>query len=222
MDISRFELLLDFAEETRLHTLPYKISEVLGEKELEDDYTSTVFRDDEEKFGVKWNYESCGIIKEDVSDTEKYIKKLISTLELINNVAPIGIMAKRTLRIDWIFPSKEKEFDVLEKKYRQIFIREHELFSRCSDSSVVIDMEYEGVTLHHQSGAMRLSQLQEMFKVFTIREGHPPLFLFINNEVTDSHPIQYTKDDMDKFIEYSFQISKSHAENFGKIVGRLL
>ncbi len=222
MDISKFELSLDFAEETRLHTLSYKISEVLGETELEDNYIPTVFRDNKEKFGVKWDYVSCGIIKEDVSDAEEYIKKLISTLELINNVAPIGIMPKRTLRIDWIFPSKENEFDVLEKKYRQMFVQEHGLFSRGFDSSVVIDMEYEGVTLHHQSGAMRLSQLQEMYKVFTIREGHPPLFLFINNEVTDSHPIQYTKDGMDKFIDHSFQISKSNAEKFGKIVGGLL
>lgn len=222
MNISRFELSLDFSEETRLHTLPYLVSEALGEQELEEDYTSTVFRNEKDKFAVRWNCEICGIIREDVNSGQECIKEFVSTLETINNVAPIGRISGRALRINWIFPSKEKQFNALEMKYRQLFIKENELFSLGYDSSVICDMKYDESILHHQSGAMGLAQLQEGFKTFTIKEGHPSLFLFLTTEVEDSRLVTYTKDDMGRFMHYSFQLCNSHAENFGKIVGRIL
>jgi len=223
MNISRFELILDFAEETRLHTHSHIVSKALGEELLDEEYQPVIVRDEKDKFGVRWDYEECGIIKEDIGDEKECINTFVATLESINNVAPLGKLSMRYLRVDWIFPVSDKyDFKTLEVKYRQAFIKENELFRECYDSSVVIDMKYDQLTLHHQSGAMDLAQLQDMFKVFTIKEGHPSLFLFLNTQVTDKQLTTYSRDDMENFIQHSFQLCKTHAEVFGKTVEGIL
>ncbi len=223
MEISRLELVLDIAEEAKLHTHSYNVSKTLGEELSDEEYQPIIVRDEKNKFGIRWDYETCGIITENVENENDCINKFISTLESINKVAPFGKFSTRKLRVDWIFPVNEKyDFKTLELKYRHIFIKDNEIFKKCYDSSVVMDMSYEHIKLHHQSGTMDISQLQNMFKVFTIKKGHPTLFLFLNTEASESRIINYSVDNMKEFILYSFNLCKNQAEEFGKMMEAVL
>jgi hypothetical protein len=223
MNISTFELALFFAEETQLKMYTSAVSEVLGEQMLEEEYEPCVVRKEKEKLAIYWRYDSCGILKEDVSNVQEVIKKFSTTIEIINGVAPIRKLSSKRLRIDWVMPVNSKyDYKNLEMKYRKAFIRENPLFKEGYDSSVVLDMKYDKLVLHHQSGAMGIAQLQSDYRQFKTKEGYPLLFLFVNSYVTDDQLEDYSKESIGIFIKDSYKLIKSHAQEFEKMMEGVL
>ena len=223
MNIRVVELKIEFAEETRLRTHATMVAEVLGSEIPGEEIEPVLMREENSKFAVRWVYERCAIRKEDVDDIGGCIDIFISTIESINKVAPVGKLSSTILRVDWVYPNKSKsDFGELETKYRQSLVKSNELFQNICDSSVIIDMKYGNLMLHHQSGIMGAPQLQEDWRAFRIERGHPSLFVFLTTVVTDKELKQYSSGNMGGFINDSFKLMKSHAEHFGKFMEEIL
>lgn len=223
MNISAFELTLIFAEDTRLKTYVGAVSEALGEEITGEISQPVIVRRGKEKFAARWDYAKCSMLKEDVDNSNECINEFIETIETINGVAPIGKLSSRNIRVDWVLPVNDKyNFKKLEVEYRRIFIKQTSLSNKAYDSSVLLDIKCDQGILHHQSGPMGIAQLQDGWRSFKTKDGYPNLFLFIDSVINDEQLIEYSKLDMKKFVKNSFQLCKSHAENFEKIVGGVL
>ena len=222
MFISRFELLLDIAEDAKIRTPAKSLREIFTNggfgKDNQDEHIG--MRDDKDKFGISWRYSQISIIQEDYQNSaDECVKKFQTNINKINNVAPIGKLSRKRLKVHWIIPSVNfKDFVSLEKKYRDIFINDKPLFKDCTDSSIVIDMRYGGWLLHHQSGPMKLEQLQTEFRVFKIKEGHPKLFIFLDTVLFDDELAQYSVGSMEQFMSNGFTLCQSHADGFQKVL----
>lgn len=223
MNTSAFELRLTFAEGTKLRTHAGRVAQVLGSEVPEEEIEPVIMRRNNAKFAVHWEYDYCAMVKEDVDNVAECINTFISTTESINKVAPIGQLSSKLLRVNWIYPNKGKsDFSQLEMKYRQSFVKNSELFQNAFDSSVIIDMKYGELILHHQSGIMDVVQLQKDWRVFKIKGGHPSLFVFLTTEVTDKQLTEYSSENMGSFINDSFKLMRSHAEHFEKFTEAIL
>lgn len=225
MILSTIELILDFAKSAQPHTPARAVFEALGGQVREEkrprEPVATI-RNAKEKMAVRWDYESFNIVKEDVDDVPKCVSTLIKTIETVNKVVPIGKVSRKTFRVYWILPASKYDFRNLEMKYRQTFIKDNELFSNCIDSTIVIDMEYDKWKLSHQSGAMGLAQLQGQYRVFSIREGHAGLFIFLATTVIDEQLDGYAKTTMENFLNKSYNICRSHSNKFEIIMKGVL
>lgn len=217
MDINSIELRLEFAGPTQLKDYSTLVADVLGGQEEREEPESIIVRRAKEKVAISWNYDSCGLVKEDAEDSEECIKTFMDILESINAVAPIGILSERVLRADWVFPVDPKcKFRDLEARYRELFVENTALFEGAFDSSLVIDMKRGKRLLHHESGAMAIAQLREDWRVFATARGHPVLFLFLNTFVTDTQSAEYTRESLASFALGAFQLCESHAKAFEK------
>lgn len=225
MIIVRLELILEFQENTKIRTPARSVFEILGgqvsdvQKPREP---NAIIRREKEKFAVRWDYDSCKILHEDVYNYGECIKDIITLLEKINKVAPIGSLSCKKLITFWILPTDKYDFKSLELKYRQAFIKENELFTDCIDSSVVVDMKRDGLVLSHQSGAMELSQLQNDFREFKIKGDFPKIFLFLSSTIVSKITSKYLTTDMEEFITGSLEMCKSHSDNFEKMMRGVL
>ena len=157
-----------------------------------------------------------------MDDGPKCISTFIKTIGTVNKVAPIGKVSSKTLRVYWILPVNKYDFGNLEMKYRQMFIKDSGIFSNCVDSTIVIDMKYDKWKFSHQSGAMDVAQLQNRFRVFNIEEGQARLFFFLSTTVTDEQLEGYSKEKMENFLNKSYQICKSHSDDFEGIMEGIL
>jgi hypothetical protein len=222
MNISKFELILHFSNTLRAKTPIQNIGLLLGE-EVTEDIEPVISRKESEKFAIRWDYDEVGILKEDVRNVRGCINKFLKTTKIINGAVPIGNLLKRQLVIDWIFPIDEKyNFKQLQRKYTEFFINNNELIRNTFDSSVLLDYHSEQGTLHHQSGAMQIPQLENEFRSFVIPKNNPKLFLFLETQIENGEPITYSDLDMEDFIGKSYQICRTHANVFQKIVEAVL
>jgi len=225
MIIVSLELTLDFAESTQLRTPARAIFEALGGKVKEErrpHEPAANIRNSREKTAVRWDYKSCNMVQEDVDDIPKCISNFTKTIETVNKVAPVGKISCKRLRVYWILPVSKYDFKSLEMKYRQMFIKDSEIFSNCTDSTVVIDMKCDKWKLSHQSGAMNVTQLQNQFRVFNIKEGQAEIFLFLATTMTDEQLGEYSIRNMENFLSKSYEICKTHSDNFEGIMEGIL
>lgn len=225
MNLIRFETNLDFHEDTKLATPARLVFQALsGQKHIPKERRprepGARIRGEKEKVVIVWNTESCSIMHED-RPGEDCIPSTITYLEGINQVAPIGKLSSRSLRLLWILPVAEYDFRTLEAKYRGQFIKQSEIFENCSDSTVVIDMKCDNYTLHHQSGVMGISQLQKDFRTFKMKDERPGLFVFLEATINGGE-IEYSSEEMRRFLLWSFEQSKSHSVSFEKIMEAIL
>lgn len=222
MNISAFDLRLQFAEDTKLRTPIKAVCELLGE-EVSEEIEPVISREENAQFAVRWDYDEIGILKEDVGSVRRCITRFLETTENINKVAPIGNLSKRQLTVDWILPTDKKyKFKQIELKYRKVFIISNELVKGSFDSSMLLDIDCEQGTLHHQSGAMKIPQLKDDFRSFEIGKNHPRVFLFLQTEIENKQVTTYSKEDMRDFMWKSYQICKSHATHFRKVMETVL
>ena len=179
MRIVRLELSLVFDEHTKAMTPAQRVFNALGGQIVKVKAPRehrTLIRDEKRRFAVRWEYDSCGILFEDVDNPQDCFGQMAQTLETINGVVPIGNLTSRAITMYWILPISKYDFGALEQKYRQVFIRDNELFQNCIDSSTIVEMKYDNYVLHHQSGAMEITQLQRDYQQFKIKEGYPSCF----------------------------------------------
>jgi hypothetical protein len=214
MNISKFELILSFSNTTKAQTPIQKIGSSLNENVTED-FEPVISRKEKEKFAIRWDYNEVGVIKEDVRNVKVCIKKFLKATENINEIIPLGNLSKRQLRIDWIFPVDEKyNFKILQRKYTNFFITKNIFARKAFDSSLLLDFYTEQGTLHHQSGAMKIPQLEGEFRSFIVPKNNPKLFLFLETEIENGVPVNYSEQDTEDFIVKSYQICLAHANLF--------
>ena len=225
MIIVSIELSLDFAENTQLRTPARAVFETfLGEvkKERRPHEPPANIRNEKEKTVIRWDYKSCNIIQEDVDDILKCISNFTNIIVTVNKVAPVGKILSKRLRVYWILPVSKYDFKNLEMKYRQMFIKDSEIFSNCTDSTVVIDMKRDEWKFSHQSGAMDVAQLQNEFRVFNIKEEQAKIFLFLATTITDEQLEEYSRENMENFLNKSYEICKTHSDKFEGIMEEML
>ncbi|MBM2825308.1 MAG: hypothetical protein HW402_972 [Dehalococcoidales bacterium] len=178
-------------------------------------------RDESIKRAFKWDYESCSILFEDVSNYDNCIAQLINILDDVNNTVPIKKISGIVLRTFWIIPTK-CDFQTLESKYHRTFIKDNPLFSNSFDSTVVLEIKIDSLELHHQSGAMMKNQLQTDFRVFKLKDDFPKVFLFLAATATSRDNVEYSNQHMREYIHKAFQICKAHSDNFEKTMEAIL
>ena len=222
MNISKFELILQFSDSTKVRTPIQNIAMLLGE-EANEEIEPVISRRENEKFAIRWDYDEVGILKEDVRNVRQCITKFLKTTEKINGMIPIGNVSKRRLVIDWIFPVNNKySFKQLQHKYTDLFIINDKLVRNTFDSSVLLDYHSKQGILHHQSGVMKIPQLEKEFRSFVIPKINPKLFLFLETEIENEQPMTYSEQDMRDFVVESYQICKFHATLFKKVMEAVL
>jgi len=226
MDISRFETSLDFSEKTRVITPAQAVMQRIGDKDVSKlerpREPGARIRDEKLKLALLWTYDDCSILCEDPSDYKQALSRTMSVLENINEVAPIGKMKLRRLRIYWTRPVTGYDFKSLERKYRGRFINESKIFDGCFDSSVIMEMKIGNFNLHHQSGIMDISQLQEQFRVFTMKQIESRLLIFLSTTVSNTDVIEYSKRNIESFLLDSFDICQNHSNEFEKTMEEII
>ena len=225
MIISSVELILNFVENTQLRTPARAVFEALGGRATEERRPfepGANLRDPREKMAIKWGYKSFNIVQEDVNDVPKCVSTFIKTIGTVNKVAPIGKISCKTFRVYWILPVNNYDSKTLETKYRQMFIKDSEIFSNFIDSTIVIDMKYDKWKFSHQSGAMDVAQLQNQFRVFNIKEGQAGIFFFLATTVTAEQLEEYSKGNIENFLNKAYEICKTHSDNFEGVMEGIL
>lgn len=227
MDISHFETKLEFAEETRAITpaqaVIQRISTAKDISKLERPHEPGVrIRDERLKLVLLWTYDDCSILYEDPSDYKQALSRTISLLENINEVAPIGKIKLRRLRIYWTRPVTNYDFKSLEHKYRGRFINESKIFDGCFDSSVIMEMKIGNFNLYHQSGIMDISQLQKDFRAFKMEGVRSKVFIFLSTTASSTDVVEYSGKSFEEFLLNSFEICRTHSDGFEKIVEEVI
>jgi len=226
MDISSFETELGFSEKTRVITPAQAVFQRIGGGDISKierpDEPGVRIRDARKKTGVLWHYDDCSILYEDPPDYKQALSRTMSLLEKINEVVPIGKIKLRQLRIYWIRPVLNYDFKSLERKYRRCFTKESKIFETCYDSSVIMNMKIGDLDLHHQSGIMDISQLQEDFRVFKMKEVASKVFIFLGTTVTSKDMVEYSRKNLESFLLSSFEICKNHSNEFEKIMEEVI
>ena len=226
MDISRFETKLEFSEGTRVITPAQAVIKRISNKDIRElerpHEPGARIRDEKLKFAVLWAYNDCSILCEDPIGHKQAIARTLSTLEKINDVAPITKIKFRRLRIFWIRPVRNYEFKPLEHKYRQCFIKENEIFDNCFDSGVILDMSRGRLNLHHQSGIMEVSQLQKDYRVFKMKEVTSKVFIFLSTTISSTDIVEYSIKSLEEFLLNSVEICRTHSDGFEKIVEEVI
>jgi hypothetical protein len=178
-------------------------------------------RNEQIKRAFKWDYNSCGILYEDVINYNDCLAQFVKLLDEVNNIVPIGKISTQVLRTFWVIPVKY-DFAALETKHRNMFIKDNVLFNNIFDSTFVIESKIDSADFHHQSGAMTLNQLQSQYRVFKQKEAFPNIFLFMAATLTSRESIEYSNQSMGEYIQRAFQICKSHSDNFQRTMEGVL
>ncbi|MFC1902417.1 hypothetical protein ACFLX3_05795 [Chloroflexota bacterium] len=222
VNLIRFETRLDFTEETVPSSPAGCVYLALtGKKhppEGKPDEPGVRVRNDKDKLSVLWRYNYCSVLLEDEKEKNRCIDRTIGILERIDNSAKMGKLKSFSLTTHWILPVKGMDFKELELKYRDSFIKESEIFYKCVDSSVILDIKQGSSILHHQSGAMQLEQLVKDYRVFNFTGYEEKLFIFLLVSMSKTGVIEYTKEEMKKFLSSALKNIHAHAEIFGRIM----
>lgn len=220
MRLVQFGIRLDFAEERRIYTVGQKVHGVITGKipiEPEPPYVpGTLIRVSKKKLAIVWEPEGCLVALEDVSNLDKCIKTILTTLEQISSAAPIYKLNKRRVSTYWILPTPNYDFPSLERKYREIMVVQNEISSLAYDSSVIFEIRMGNWTLHHQSGAMWPQQLLETYLQFKL-DDIPKAFLFLEASIIEEKVLHYSSEEMKYHLLKSFDYCKSHSSGFRRI-----
>ena len=143
-------------------------------------------------------------------------------LETINNIAPIGDLSERASLVTfWLLPTKILDFKSLELKYRETIMTKQSLWNKTFDSSVILDVRVGNYILHHQSGAMKKSQLQDEYIEFKLRDI-PNVFIFLMASISSKKMVTYKSNEINNFLKDSFEHCSQHSKLFENIWRELL
>ncbi len=220
MRLVQFGIRLDFAEERRIYTLAQKVREVIIGRipsERKPPYElGSLIPVSKKKLAIIWEPQWCLIALEDVSNLDKSIETILTTLEQINSAAPIYKLNERRVSTYWILPAPNYDFPSLEQKYREIMIAQNEISNLASDSSVILDIEMGEWILHHQSGAMWPQQLLDDYLQFK-PDDIPKAFLFLEASIMEQKVLEYSTKETQDHLLRSFNYCKSHSDGFARI-----
>jgi len=137
-------------------------------------------------------------------------------LEIINSAAPITKISSKQLVTNWIIPARKQTFSALEELYRRRMMAEGKFMHGTYDSSVVLDMKIDDCILHHQSGPMEPKQLCANYLEYE-REDLPKVFLFLYASLRDAKVIEYSREEMQHYLEKAFDQCTAHSQAFSEI-----
>jgi len=220
----QFGLWLQFVEEIRRYSLSYQIVTTLGGKLPEPERIperDVRFKLHQDKVSIIWTPAYCFITSENVSDKKHHIDRILSVLEIIDRVATIEKLSTRRFQTYWILPTPQYDFVSLARKYRETIITQNEVSNAAYDSSTIFDIRGDKWILHHQSGAMEPQQLQQTYLRFKL-DNVPKTFIFLEATIIDRNVIQYSRGEMQGFMERSLENCVSHMEEFNRIWERCL
>lgn len=216
----QFGIRLDFAEEGRIYSIGQKVSEAITgeipskhEPKYEENFR---LRSSKRKVAIAWNPLWCAVTSEDVSNLDKCIEIILTTLEQIRAAAPIYKLNERRVTTYWILPAPNYDFPSLERRYREKMLAQNEISSLAADSSAVFDIRIGELTLHHQSGAMLPQQLSSDYLQFKL-DDMPEAFLFLEASIADKKVVEYSSEDIRNDLVASLDYCKSHSDAFHRI-----
>jgi hypothetical protein len=219
MKLVRVDLAIHFDETTMQRTPANKVFRAFGggprPKDTPGEPGARVTYP-KDKAAVRWNYDNCQIILEKRQDYSKHQEVLMNFLQQIDSAAPIANMKSRALRTNWLLPIPDLPYASLNALYQQKLIVPHDFTSNAYDSSVILDISIGDYVLHHQSGPMQPKQLLADFLEFEANDL-PQVFVFLDVEVTQNKVVDYTKKNMQQFLEDAFTHSDAHQSQFSRI-----
>lgn len=221
MQLVHFSVSLDFAEETRVPSLAEQVSFAIagakGAGVTKAPKVGVHMKNDEAKLDVEWKPGGCKIVLEDITSVDQCIETVLSQLNRIDRVAPLGEASSIDVVTHWILPAPSDDFASLERKYREAMIVNRELlWGNASDSSVIVDSKIDDCFFHHQSGAMDPGQLAEEYTVFKLKNV-PAVFIFLLTRILDRSMLQYSRGRMRERLTWLLNQSKSHGDAFAQI-----
>ena len=196
MQLIHLEIELDNVEEFSSYSISQQLyKELTGRTPYvveEATEPGVIIRSRKKKLWINWETDSCRVAIESIANPERCFEEMTAIIDTINKIAPIGELSKRHLITYWLLPVENYSFFALERKYRDVFLKQQPIWNDVFDSSVIIDTKINKLVLHHQSGAMGLKQLRKDYSVFKL-ENIPKVFLFLWAGIYSDKVIKYAK-----------------------------
>jgi hypothetical protein len=217
--LTHLQLTVNFANQHVSRSISDRLYEALGGKGSGSKVIEPPFRlrSDKDRQLISWDTQHCQIIIEKIDNPDDCIERILELLCVIDKVAPLQKLSDQSLVTHWILPAqKYNNFEALEHTYRGRIIIDNPLWDKVIDSSFMCDMAINGVRLHHQSGPMEPDQFKDGYSSFPI-ENIPKLFIFWLINVSSDKIIEYSSEEMRKFINVAYEYSKNHSESFERM-----
>lgn len=225
MRLVSLQLEIEFAEEIREYSLEQKVHKAITDEMPEEAERQTQqrvgIRFTKNKLAVRWDTRSIVVNLEQVSNIDNFIEIVISLLDRINEVAPIGKLSRRNFITNWLLPAPNYNFSALECKYRETMIVQKPICEDTIDSSALLDISISDGILHHQSGAMKIKQLSDHYLVFK-PDDVPAVFLFLWASIEEKKVVKYSGEEIRNYMIKSFNHCKSHSEAFERFWEEIL
>lgn len=222
----RFETRLTFSKKSKPITPAQAVFKIItspNSKPITPPFEPGVeYNNESTKNSIKWDYDSCSVLYEKIDSPDTSISDTISVLENINKAAPIGQLGNTILTMYWYMPTKIDNFHDLEKKYRNRVICSLSICEGCLDSSVILELAQDKNILHHQSGPMELTQLQNQYSKFKRDDKFPKLIIFLETSFIRNEVLQYSPDAIKGFLNTSYKKCLEHSNQFEKIMEEIL
>lgn len=223
MQLVQFQLSLGFAQNLWTYSVSDRLLAKMGvRKPTEDSHTverGIKVKFSKDKTSIAWTPATLDITAEDVDNSERGVSYLLSLVEIIKSEITINEISWRRFVTYWILPKPEDNFKSLEQKYRQTMFAQNIISKAAFDSSAIFDIKEEIGFLHHQSGAMKSSQLYREYLRYELKST-PRNFLFLNAGIEDNNVIKYSKEEMKRFMLRCLPICIRHSQEFEQIWGR--
>jgi hypothetical protein len=215
-----FELRLTFAEKLHEFTLSEKIREALtgeiSKKNKDEPEESVQVRFSKNKLAVRWTKESFWIAQEESLNIDDFIKNCDKFLEKINTLDTINKFKEKRLITHWLLPMSNYNFPELVKKYREVMLAQNSIYNDIIDSSALFDIKIGEGVLSHQSGPMKISQLQNGYLLFK-QDDLPKLSIFLIASIKEEKVLDYSIEDVNSFISRTHDFCKSHSDVISRI-----
>ncbi|MCJ7631390.1 hypothetical protein MUP77_03165 [Candidatus Bathyarchaeota archaeon] len=220
MQLIHFSVELKFAEKNQLPSRAENVYEALSGKKPEkrkvvepDTHVSLT----DKRVDVRWRFDRCRVILEDVSSLKRCVETVLFWLNQIDKAAPMGGIDSTKVVTYWLLPTPSYDFASLVRKYREkMIISNKDILEGVFDCSVMFDADIGNCRLYHQSGAMERQQLLSNYLFFKPDEM-PEVFLFLFASVINNDKVEYSKDAMHKQLSALFNHCMSHSNAFGQI-----
>ncbi len=220
MKLVHVDVIVIFARRKREESAPVRVFKALGgrgrQPELEE--AEVTIRTIQDRTNIYWTREGFSILCEKVSSLDSCTDKIMDFVARSNKAVPINQMKVIEFTTYWIMEANEYGFSELEKRYRKaMLITPTAVDGTIIDCSAIFDIQLNtNNILHHQSGAMRLQQLEEDF-VFFKPEELPERFLFLEAQVARRERMRYTDKGMRNALSVLSSYCESHAAKIEKI-----
>jgi hypothetical protein len=217
MELVYFKVEIKFAEQNQLYTPAHRVFSALGGKDTapKPSEPGTQMRIKDLRGLINWDYAGCKISIEEIESRDACIDVIMKLLEIINSAVPITKISSRELVTNWIIPARKQTFSALEKLYRQRMMTERKFMQGTYDSSVVLDIKIDDYILHHQSGPMEPKQLHTYYLEYE-RKDLPKVFLFLYTSLSDTKMVEYSREEMQHYLEKAFDQCKAHSQVFNE------